>query len=441
MMNTNMKTQHTPISRLHATLLALVFSAMAMAQQSVFVCDKFDYTEHTVATTDDITFSNDETTINIGSTSYELSAIDSITFAEPMLPVVKIVYNGSTATVDVPAYLTGVTYTTNGANVSITATNTDREYCYVVSGSSQNGSLTLTGNYKLTLLLAGIDLTSTTGAAIDVECSKRIDVVIKDGTTNTLKDCANGTQKAAFYTTGHPEFSGTGTLNVTGQTKHAIAAKEYLLLKKSTGTINILSAVSDGIHCGKGKAENEHNYFQMNGGTVTISGAGSDCIDTDDYGCAYINGGTLTMNVSANDGTGLKADSVLTMTGGNVNVIIDGQISEGIRVCYEGYFNGGTLTETVNGNGSKGIKAKKVTSTTGTVFNGGHLYFNGTDATINVNGGTYMADATKCMGIRADQNFTQTAGTITINVNNSAATGLSVKGTKTTSGGTLNISY
>lgn len=427
------------MNRLHTTLIGLAFSAMAMAQQNVYVCDKFEYTQHAVPTQEDITFSSDGTAINIGADSYALSDIDSVTFAEPMLPIVKIVYEGSAATVDIPAYLTDVTYATDGANVTITATNTAREYCYVVSGTSSNGSLTINGSYKLTLCLAGLDLTSTTGAAIDVECGKRIDVILKEGTVNTLKDAANGSQKAAFYTTGHPEFSGAGTLNVTGQTKHAIAAKEYLLVKKSAGTINVLSAVSDGIHCGKGKAGNEHNYFQMNGGTVTISGAGSDCIDTDDYGCAKINGGTLTLNVSATDGTGLKCDSILTMSGGNVAITIDGEISEGIRACYAAYFNGGTLTETANANGSKGIKAKKVTSTTGTVLNGGFLYFNGTDATINVNGGTYTADSTKCMGIRADQDFTQTAGTITINVNNSDATGLSVKGTKTTSGGTLTI--
>lgn len=427
------------MSRLHTTLLAIAFSIAAMAQQSVYVCDKFEYTRLEVSSTDDITFSSDETVINIGSASYALADIDSITFDEPQLPIVKVVFSGTTATVDVPSYLTDVTYSVSGANVTITATNTDREYLYTVSGSSSSGSLTINGTYKLSLELAGLTLTSTTGAAIDVECSKRIDVIVKDGTVNTLTDCASGTQKAAFYTTGHPEFGGAGTLNVSGLTKHAIAAKEYLLIKKSAGTINVLSAVSDGIHCGKGKAGNEHNYFKMNGGTVTISGAGSDCIDTDDYGCAYLNGGTLTLNVTATDGTGIKCDSLLTMTGGDVNITVDGEISEGLRINYAGYFNGGTLTETANANGSKGIKAKKVTTTTATVLNGGFLYFNGTDATINVNGGTYTTDASKCMGIRADQDFTQSAGTITINVNNTEATGLSVKGTKTTTGGTLTV--
>lgn len=425
------------MNRLHTLLLALYPAAMAMAQQTVYVCDKFEYVAHEVASTDDITFSGDETTIHIGANSYLLEDIDSVTFAEPQLPVVKVVFKGTTASVNVPSYLADVTYSVSGAHVSITAGNIDREYLYDVSGTSTDGSLTIMGNYKLSLQLSGLDLTSTTGAAIDVECGKRIDVILKDGTINTLKDCASGAQKAAFYTTGHPEFGGAGTLNIMGLTKHAIAAKEYLRIKKSTGTVNILGAVSDGIHCGKGKVGNENNYFQMDGGTVIISGTGSDCIDSDDYGCVKINGGQLTLNVTATDGTGIKCDSILTMTGGKVDVTVDGELSEGIRTFHSAYFNGGTITAKANANGSKGIKAKNSTSSTATVTGGGFLYFNGTNATIDVNGGTYTADSTKCMGIRADQNFTQTAGTITVNVNNAAATGLSVKGTKTTTGGQL----
>lgn len=429
------------MKKLYTTLLATCFAAVAMAQQTVYVCDKFESTPLQVATTDDISFSTDETTLYVGQNSYLLEDIDSITFAEPQLPIVRIVFSDTSVSVDIPSYITDVTSTIDGAHASITATNLDREYLYVVSGSSSNGSLTITGDYKLSLELAGLTLTNPSGAAVDVECGKRIDVILQEGTVNTLQDGAGGTHKAAFYTTGHPEFSGAGTLNVTGLTKHAIAAKDYLRFKKSTGSVNILSAVSDGIHCGKGKAGNENNYFQMDGGTVTISGAGSDCIDSDDYGCVRLNGGTLTLNVSAIDGTGIKCDSILTMTGGTVNITVDGDLSEGIRTFHSAYFSGGVITETINANGAKGIKAKKSTSSTASVLNGGFLYFDGTDVTIDANGGTYTADETKCMGIRADQNFTQTAGTITINVNNSEATGLSVKGTKTTTGGTLNINY
>lgn len=416
---------------------ALLTAATATAQHKVYVCDKFSYDAIETTSANGITFSADGTTVYVEGKEYLTADIDSVTFAEPQFPTIKITYSGTTATVDVPSTITDVTYTVDGAHVTLTSGATAQEYLYTATGTSTNGSLTINGSYKLTLELNGLTLTSQKGAAIDIECGKRIDVILKEGTVNTLTDCTGGTQKAAFYTTGHPEFGGKGTLNVTGLTKHAIGAKEYLQFKKSTGTINILSAVSDGIHCGKGKQNDDNSHFQINGGTITINNAGSDCIDADDYGCMYINGGTLNLNVSATDGTGLKCDSIIRMTGGEININIKGELSEGIRTYYAAYFDGGTISAKANANGSKCIKAKKSTKTTDTVVNGGFLYFNGTNATIEANGGTYTADNTKCMGIRADQDFTQTAGTITITTTNSAAVGLSVKGNKNLNGGTL----
>ena len=54
----------------------------------------------------------------------------------------------------------------------------------------------------------------------------------------------------------------------------------------------MLGAVSDGIHCGKGKVNNEHNYFLMRGGNVNILNVSGDGIDSDDFGTVNIEGGT-----------------------------------------------------------------------------------------------------------------------------------------------------
>lgn len=428
------------MKKLLTTIIGVLLSASPLlAQQNVYVCDGYGYDVLEVSSSDDITFSSDETTIYIGSEEYLLDDIDSITFAEPQFEKITITYSGNSATVDIPNTITDVSCNISGANVVLTSGTTSKEYLYTATGTSTNGSLIISGNYKLSLELDGLTLTNNSGAAIDIECSKRIDVILKDGTESTITDCVGGTHKGAFYTKGHPEFKGGGTLNVTGLTKHAICAEEYLTFKKSTGYVNILSSVSDGIHCGEGKVNDDNSYFQINGGVITINNAGTDCIDADDYGCMYINGGTLNLNVSAEDGTGLKCDSIIYMEGGEININITGKLSEGIRTSYAAYFDGGTINATASANGSKVIKAKKTTSSTGTVLNGGFLYFNGTTADITVQGGTETSDNTKCMGIRADQDFIQTDGVITINVENSEAVGLDVKGTKTLSGGTLTI--
>lgn len=416
----------------------VVLAAHVSAQQRIYVCEGFRYDVYDVLSTDEIKFSTDGLEVSIGDyETYDLDDIDSITFAEPQFPRIDIRFDGASATVNVGAGVKGVTYDIKGAVVTLTSTTLSEEYLYSVSGSSTNGSLIINGEYKLTVELAGLDLTNPNGPAIDIECGKRIGVILKEGTINTLADGKGGTHKGAFYTEGHPEFEGGGTLNVTGNTKHAICAKEYLQFKKSTGTVNILGAISDGIHCGKGKKNDDNSHFQINGGIITVNNAGSDCIDADDYGCMIIKGGVLNLNVSASDGMGLKCDSIIYMTGGELNINVAGPLSEGIRTNYAAYFDGGDIHMNIKGDGTKGIRAKRCSKTTDTVLNGGFLNFGGTTVEMTVSGKTYVADGTDCVGIRADRDFNQTAGDITLTVNSSDATGLVVKGTENRTGGTL----
>ena len=318
--------------------------------------------------------------------------------------VVEVCFNGETVEVSVPDDVQGVTWTTSGAHVIITSSTTTTEYTYALSGKSDDGSLVLNGSYKLTLELRGLQLTNASGgAAIDIECGKRIAVVLSDGSNNSLSDAPQGAQKAAFYFKGHPEFKGSGTLNVTGRLKHAIAAKEYIELKKTTGHINILGAVGDGIHCGKGKPDGENNFFLMNGGTVDIAGVGDDGIDTDDYGAIRINGGALAVNVG--DGvTALKADSIVSITGGVVSLSVDGDGSEGVCAHHSVEVSGGELSIVVTGNGSKAILGKKA-AVGATVVNGGYVSITGGKTQLYVLGAG-MSDGNggfiPCAGIVAD---------------------------------------
>jgi len=347
---------------------------------------------------------------------------------------IKVAFNGTSADVTIPS-TASVKSTVSSGKVTLVSSTTSEEYVYDVSGTATDGQLIISGSYKLTLRLNGVSITSTTGAAIDVECGKRIAVELADGTVNTLVDAAGGSQKGAFYTTGHPEFQGGGTLNVTGQTKHAICAKEYLEVKKSVGTINVLSAVSDGIHCGKGKVNNENNYFQMNGGVVNIANVGGDGIDSDDYGTILIKGGSLNLNISGTDADGLKADSTLTIEGGTVNINVTGQESTGIRTCWQAYFNGGTVDIAVLADGAKGIKGKQQTAKT--VNGGGSVYFAGAEVTILASGDNVVADGdtTKCMGVSVDADMSQTDGTVSIYAYGAETRTYNVKGTESTGSG------
>lgn len=427
------------------TAAMLVSAWAANAQETVYVCQGKSYQAIAISSAGDITFSADGSTVTIGANgTFNTADVDSIVFAQPTFNEdagtneILVAYSGTAATVTMGSGVTGVTSSINGAHVTLTSTNTSTEYTYKVSGTTTNGSLTIVGDYKLTLDLNGCSITSTTGAALNVDCGKRIAIILEDGTTNSFVDAATGSQKACFVVDGHAEFEGGGTLNVTGNYNHGMKIGEYLEIKKSTGAINILKAVNDGIHCGKGKVNNDNNYFEMKGGALTVKNVGGDCVDSDDYGVINIKGGSLDLTV-AKDGKGLKCDSTFTMTDGTINFTCAEDLGNGIRTNYYGFFNGGTITGTVSGNGCKGINGNK-SSSSDPVQNGGFLYFNGTNVTLTVSGGNYVegSDTTKCHGIRAEQILTQTDGTINITVTNSEAKGVSATATNQ-KGGTLNV--
>lgn len=354
--------------------------------------------------------------------------------------VIEIEYKGTTATVNVPSGITNVVSSVNGANVTITSNTTNKEYTYQVKGNSTDGSLTINGEYKMTLQLAGVTLTNAHGgAAIDIECGKRIAVELVDGRVNTLCDAVSGSQKAALYFKGHAEFKGGGTLNVSGKLKHAICAKEYIELKSSTGTINVLEAVSDGIHCGKGKQNNENNYFMIKGGIVNITNVGGDGIDSDDYGVVRIEGGTLSVNIK-DDASGLKADSAVTIKDGIINISVKGDDSKGIRANHTVNIMGGKTTVIVEGDGSKGIKAKKYESGS-TVLNGGFLNISGGELSIQCTGGNLPAESgfTKCVAVSVDADLKQTAGDVDITVTGPEAVAYTVDGSGTYTDGAFVI--
>lgn len=332
-------------------------------------------------------------TLTIGDQRYSISTIDSITIVKTIF----IQWNGTSANVSIPAAAQkDVIVTTNGGHVNITNNNVTEEMEFVLSGTSSNGSLTYNGQYKCKFHLNGVNLTSTQGGAMDIQCGKRIDLILTEGTTNSLTDSKNGTQKAALYCKGHLEIQGTGSLSVAGNCKHAISTKEYLLLKKNTGNVNILSAASDALHVGQ--------YFMMSGGNLTIDEktmadgiqveATSDKAD-DQNGQVIIKGGTINMTIAHEDCKGIKNSG-----------------SEDLSVaCGDVSITGGNITINAKANGTRGIQTE------------GNMLIADTDAATNITisaaGGlcTQKAcseDPHRCMGIKVDQKLTVSGGTTTV---------------------------
>lgn len=354
------------------------------------------------------------TTLSVMGRTYNTSEIDSITVDRTPVEngTVCVRYDGGKAHVTVAGDIAPhLSVTARAADVSVIAGDgLQTEAVYRLSGASADGSFFMDGEFKATVELDGLDLTNSRGAAIDIANGKRINVILKDGTTTTLADGAGGTQKACLFVNGHAEFSGTGTLLLTGNARHAYASDEYTLLKPGFGTLRVLKAANDGLHVDQ--------YFKMQGGTVEIGNTKGDCVDVsitkdqlDEFnGQAFIEGGTLTMNVAAEDIKGLKTENLLTISGGNVRA-------------------------TVSGNGSKGISA------------GTDLLIEQNTATatrieMTVTGTTYMpGDAlleSKCRGIKVKGDFTFDGGDIRISATGAKSKAISVDGRYTYRKGTLN---
>ncbi len=249
---------------------------------------------------------------------------------------VEVVYSGTTASVtiadNISSYVTCSSGTSSHvilvqssdfAGVDATTDNEDGEIIYSLSGISTDGEFYLSGSYKCTVELDGLTLTNTAGPAINIQNGKRIALSAQKGTTNTLTDAANESYNGCYHCKGHTKLKGKGTLNVIGNSKHAIYSKEYVEVKNLT--LNITAAVKDGIHC--------KEYFLMESGTVNISGAADDGIqveqssdtvtgettdhDDENSGNFYMENGTLT--ISNYGGKAVKADGSITFSGGTQN--------------------------------------------------------------------------------------------------------------------------
>lgn len=284
---------------------------------------------------------------------------------------VVISYDGTSATVS--GLVDGVTATVNGADVIINSTIKAVEY--TLSGTTTNGSFKIYSSNKFKLTLNGTNITSTTGAAINIQSTKRVFIVIADGTTNSLTDASSYTatvtgedMKACLFSEAQIAFSGSGKLSVKGNYKHAICCDDYIRMRKNTN-ITVTGAASDGIHV--------NDYFIQEGGTLKITSSG-DGIDVENEKID-INGGQLYITTSGAAKKGMKC-------GANINI------------------NGGTLIINTSGSGEYDSDEKDISS---------------------------------CACIKCDSNFVFKNATAAITSTGAAGKGISVDGTATFESGTL----
>lgn len=371
---------------------------------------------------------------------------------------VTVTYDGNSASVVADGALAAtLDIAVDGADVTVTQGVVTDEVTYILTGTSADGSFTLEGSYKATVQLAGLSLTSAKGAPIDIQNGKRIKLNIPAGTSNTLSDTAGGSQKGCIYCKGHLEFTGKGELTVTGNTAHAIAAKEYVTLKNVTLTIP--GAVKDGINCTQ--------YFSQESGSITISAVGDDCIQVDykdsadreeeDTGSFTLTGGDMHLTTSVAAAKCIKAEGDILISGGTITARAEGEGTwdsdknkTKAAACLSADGNcrieGGTLDLTATGGGGKGLSPDGSLTVTGgsiTVHtSGGCLAYVNNTLYQNYTGNTDRLDSdakSSPKGIKAKGDILIKDGTFDITVTGIGGEGIESKGTLTIEGGNISI--
>ena len=294
---------------------------------------------------------------------------------------VYITYNGSSVNVtgDDNGYVT-----TNGADVTVNTGNATDSLLLVLSGTTPDGSLLVFRERKYGIRLNGVSITNSDGPAINNQCGKALYIEVAEGTTNTLSDgtaydeTVSYQQKGTLFSEGQVVFSGTGALMVTGNTKHAIACDDYIIVDDVVLTAG--SSTGSGIKVNDG---------------------------------LWINGGTLGISVTADAARGIKSDSVVVITGGNITIKTTGddvyEAAEDdyssaacIKCDYPFTMSGGTLTMTSSGDGGQGLNCDGAVTISGGTFSA--ITSGGNDNSkpkavkgngITVSGGSFYAKVSK----------------------------------------------
>lgn len=294
----------------------------------------------------------------------------------------------------------------SGLSIDGTTLTIEQAGTYVLSGTCSDGSVKVKkGVSGVTLILSGLDLTSSTTAPITCGKSSGVTILAAEGTENALTDAAanNGdnypdnadAENAVIKCKDGSQVTigGTGTLTVTANGKNGIKSgattdeegTAWLVIEDLTLTIN--APVNDAV--------NAEASLTVKSGTITID-AGDDALHAD-YALAIGESGTAGPTITINS-------------------------------CYEGLAGANLLVAS----GAITIYSED------DCLNAANSDLTGYDFTMDITGGTIWAYSASDDGLDSNGSLTISGGTLTVWTANTADNqALDADGTITVSGGTV----
>ena len=275
---------------------------------------------------------------------------------------------------------------------------------FTVTGTLENGSITINTKEKVKLRLSGAKITSKNNPCIYVENTKKAYITLTEGTNNYLT--AANAQSGAIYSKDNLEIKGAGNLEIVSENGHGIKASDNLSIENGSITIN---AESDGIHI--------NDTFKMAGGTLDITAVG-DGIDSESI--VNITGGTV--NIETN-GTPVSTAQSESQTAGETPR--RGMREEESGVEFE--------------KSTKGINAEWMMC-----ISGGKININSASHSIHckdeieINGGKFTLSSEYGKGMSAHGNLTVNVSDTTIDITKSTE-GIESKNVLTINDGNINV--
>ena len=428
-----------------------------------------------------VVYSNDTATVTTDSIASQYLTITQsgahVSIAQSSDLATEITYNLSGTSTDGEFYMSGSYKATIELN-GLTLTNATPVY---------SGAAVHIQNSKRIKVKV---VTGTTNSLVDAASGTQKGCLYikghaefaQQGTLNVVGNVKHGIKTGEYITLKN------ATLNITSAVGDGISCNQYFLME--SGSITINGTADDGIQCDlDGDAstgeitdhedEDSGNIYieggtiditctaiaakgiksagdmKISGGEITVVTTGKGMWDEDDLetkaacglsadGNMYINGGTINLTSTGSGGKGMKCDSVLTITDGDITVVTSGglyynngntentnytgntdhissdyysspkgikaglKIQNGSSYTYSGglTISGGNFKVTTSGHNGEGIESKNYLN-----IDGGEIYVNAYDDGINsgrdmtVNDGFIYSRATNNDGMDANGNF------------------------------------